>query len=119
MIKTPAEVIKDASHQTKCISAETAASMLLASDQVLLIDVREPTEITNTACIEMAINIPRGVLEMKINEVCAHADTTILIHCATGGRATLSAVALQNMGYKNIHVISANFDDIHHHIQNG
>jgi rhodanese-related sulfurtransferase len=35
-----------------------------------------------------------------------------LIHCAAGGRASLSASALQTMGYSNIHVIDAKFDEI-------
>ena len=49
---------------------------------------------------------------MKITEICEKHDAPILIHCKTGGRASLSANTLQIMGYSNVHVISANYDDI-------
>ena len=49
---------------------------------------------------------------MKITEICDKDDTPILIHCAAGGRASLSAHTLQIMGYSNVHVIDAKYDDI-------
>ena len=49
---------------------------------------------------------------MKISSICPKPDTLILLHCAGGGRASLSALTLQEMGYTNVHAITAMFEDI-------
>ncbi len=49
---------------------------------------------------------------MKVTEYCESADTPILLHCAAGGRAALSACTLQMMGYTNVHVIDHKFEEI-------
>lgn len=111
MLKTPAQVIEAAKGRTNCISPEKAAALMAKLNNALLIDVREPTEAAQGS-LKGAINIPRGVLEMRIGEFCSVANTPIFIHCAAGGRAALSAAALQDMGYENLYVIAARFDEI-------
>jgi len=49
---------------------------------------------------------------MKIPDLCPEPDTVIFTHCAGGGRASLSAARLQEMGYTNVHIILAKFDEI-------
>ena len=49
---------------------------------------------------------------MKIMDICDKHDAPILVHCKTGGRASLSANTLQIMGYSNVHVIVADYDDL-------
>lgn len=106
MIKTLPEIVGPAKAQCQLVSAEDAAKIIDATPEAVVIDVREPGEVAQL-CAEGTINIPRGVLEMKVGEVVKAADQPILIHCATGGRAALSAVALMNMGYTNVRVIDA------------
>jgi rhodanese-related sulfurtransferase len=36
----------------------------------------------------------------------------ILTHCAAGGRASLAAARLHEMGYSNVHAVTAKFADI-------
>ncbi len=71
----------------------------------LLIDVREPAEHADNGAVG-AINIPRGLLEMKLMEIEKDATRPIYIHCASGARATLSAEALMRVGYENVSVIT-------------
>jgi rhodanese-related sulfurtransferase len=59
-----------------------------------------------------SINISRGLIEMKVPKLCPEPDTLILTHCAGGGRASLAALTLQEMGYTNVHAITAKFEDI-------
>ena len=73
----------------------------------LLIDVREPAEHANVAAVG-AINIPRGLLEMKLMEIEKDAARPIYLHCASGARATLGAEALTRLGYENVTVITCN-----------
>ena len=72
----------------------------------LFFDRNEDTKLKDS------VNIPRGLLEIKIIDICDKHDTPILVHCRTGGRASLSANTLQIMGYSNVHVILADYDDL-------
>jgi len=35
-----------------------------------------------------------------------------LTHCGGGGRASLAALTLKQMGYKNVYAITATYDDV-------
>lgn len=81
----------------------------------VVIDVREPAEF-ETGHIPGSINIPRGVLEFQVDAhpAVAHVSDTALSHkerpvvvvCRTGGRAALSAVNLQRLGFCNVRSIA-------------
>ncbi len=110
MLKTLPELIAEARSGQHCIDAETAVGEL-ANGSGVLIDVREPMELE--ACRTAgAVNIPRGVLEMKVGEICPDSEQPIYLHCATGGRATLAGEQLQRMGYSNVSVITCAADKI-------
>ncbi|WP_369600224.1 rhodanese-like domain-containing protein [Hahella sp. SMD15-11] len=109
MLKPLSELVAEAKRHCTCLSLEEAEQWVRETPGVLLVDVREPAEHAAGA-IQGFINIPRGVLEMKLPELCPHPDHPILLHCATGGRAALSAAALKAMGYRQVHIIDAPFD---------
>lgn len=110
-MKTAQELIAEAKAQTCCISAEDAKQKISGISDMLLLDVREPGEVDQQK-VSGFLNIPRGVLEMKIADICPKPNTPIFIHCATGGRAALSAVQLGKMGYSNVYVIDCNCDTL-------
>ena len=99
-----------ASTEIKSINPQ-GASELVTGQNAIIIDVREPAEFEK-ACLIDSTNIPRGLLEMKIADLCDNPDQLILVHCGAGGRASLAASTLQTMGYSNVHVIDAPFDKI-------
>ena len=111
MIKPASEFIAEAQQNCKCINPTQAKNMLNYNDSLIVIDVREPAEAQEKK-LNCSINIPRGLLEMKTPTQCPNHETTILVHCAAGGRASLAAVRLNEMGYKNVYAITAKFDDI-------
>ena len=59
-----------------------------------------------------SVNISRGLLEMKVQQICPLASSVILTHCGGGGRASLAAHTLQQIGYENVYAITAPFDEI-------
>ncbi|RRJ83752.1 rhodanese-like domain-containing protein [Aestuariirhabdus litorea] len=111
MLKPLSELVADARRQCRTVDPEEARALLAADPVPLLIDVREPEEAVQHA-VEGAINIPRGVLEMKLMAMCHNPMQPILIYCATGGRAALSAVALQAVGYRDVRVILGDCESI-------
>lgn len=111
MLKTLQERVAEAKRHCTCLSVEEAERLVRETPGVVLLDVREPGEHQADA-IQGFLNIPRGVLEMKLPELCPHPDHPVLLHCATGGRAALSAEALSAMGYRNVHIIDAPFETL-------
>lgn len=111
MIKPVSEFIEAAKTQCKCVTAAEAKSLLEKNPDATIIDVREPKE-AEEAKLSNSINIPRGLLEMKIVDLCPNPDQPIFIHCGAGGRASMAAARLQEMGYTNVHVINAKFTEI-------
>lgn len=111
MIIPASDLIAAAKLQCNCLEPVAAKLLFDRHDNAVIIDVREPKE-AEESCLIDSTNIPRGLLEMKITSVCEDHGTPIFIHCAAGGRASLSASTLQTMGYSNVHVIDATFDEI-------
>ena len=104
------DLLKIITPNQRRINAEQAKKEL-EQNKGLLIDVREPAEHATKAAIG-AINIPRGLLEMKLMEIEKDAARPIYLHCASGARATLSAEALTRVGYENVTVITCKAEQI-------
>ena len=111
MIIPVSELFASAKMQCSCKDTSEAKQFFDSNDTALIIDVREADEAEQIS-LSVSVNIPRGMLELKITEYCDQHDMPILVHCAAGGRAALSASTLQMMGYSNVHVIDAKVEDI-------
>ncbi|GJM04167.1 MAG: sulfurtransferase [marine bacterium B5-7] len=111
MIIPVSKLVESAKSHCHCVDPVSAKIFYDQHDNAIIIDVREPGE-AEASKLNDSTNIPRGVLEMKIEKSCPEADRPILLHCAAGGRASLSAHTLEMMGYSNVHVINATFDAI-------
>ncbi len=79
-------------------------------DDIFIIDVRTVAE-NQSGAVPGAVNIPRGMLEFRIGltEVWEAAGKNppqktdpIFVYCSTGGRGSLSAKALMQLGYTNV-----------------
>lgn len=110
MLKPMSELLQQASQNVQLITAQKAAEEL-KQNKGLLIDVRESAEHFASAAVG-AINIPRGVLEMKIMEIEKDPQRPIYLHCASSLRATLGAEQLARIGYTNVSVITCKMDKI-------
>jgi rhodanese-related sulfurtransferase len=111
MIKTAGELIAEAQTKIDCLDVLSAKALYENSENAFIIDVRE-SDSAETSKLVDSINISRGLIEMKVPKLCSDPDTLILTHCAGGGRASLAALTLQEMGYTNVHAITAKFQDI-------
>ncbi len=104
------ELLSQVKNNITQITAPQALT-LLTDENSLLIDVREPAEFAQQA-VKGAINIPRGLLEMKMLTMHPDENKTIIIHCATSARASLAAEQLQRVGYTNVYAISCQLEAI-------
>ncbi len=79
------------------ITASELKTRMDASDDIQLIDVRQPDEYA-FAKIEGARLIPLGEIMSRMNELDENRET--VIHCKMGGRSARAIEALQQTGYK-------------------
>ncbi len=83
------------------------------SEQYFVIDVREGTEIEETGIIANAVNIPRGLIEMKLtpsnDDKGLNANTPIIVYCGGGSRASLAGKTLIELGFKNVQNLQGGF----------
>ena len=109
MAMTLHELVAEAKAQISEIDIATAAQAV--AQGVTLIDIREPAEF-EAGRLAGAVSIPRGVLEFKTvdHPALASKDSRIVIYCRSGGRASLSALNLQRLGYTNIESIAGGIE---------
>lgn len=107
MTATVKSMLAEANASVPKLSPDEARAKL-GSDEVLLVDVRDPSEVSQTGKIEGAVNVSRGMLEFRADPESPYhnpafrKDRTVLLYCASGGRSALAAKTLQEMGYASV-----------------
>src|SRR5258708_22207901 len=109
--KTFRERVHDASKHVAMISPEEA-KQFLDRGGVTLIDVGEEWQLRERGTIPGARNITRGELEIRADTEEQRRDPAlgdrrqkIILTCGGGGKATLSASALLEIGFTDVSVI--------------
>ena len=107
-MKTLADLIKEAHMVVPKINCEELAAN---KDDLMLIDVRESSELEETGSIDGALNIPRGLIEMKLipNNESMNVNTPIVVFCGGGSRAALAGSTLLDLGFKNVKNLEGGF----------
>ena len=99
-------LIDESASRITNIKTEALRQLLQSNRDVVLIDVRTPTEITTLGGTIDAgsqnININRGWLEFRIAEAVPDKSTPIVVYCGINQRSPLAADALQRMGYEQV-----------------
>jgi rhodanese-related sulfurtransferase len=104
-------LFQQARQNVQQVTAQKAA-LELRENNGLLIDVRESTEYLADP-VKSAINIPRGILEIKMIEMEKDPERPIYLHCSTALRAALAGEQLARIGYTNVKVIICKIHEIH------
>jgi rhodanese-related sulfurtransferase len=80
----------------------------LRSGGVLVVDVRDPTEVQQSGRVKGAVNVSRGMLEFRADPESQYhnpafsRDKAVLLYCGSGGRAALAGKTLKDMGYGTV-----------------
>jgi len=102
-----AQMLEAANLVVPRVSPAEAAAMI-ARGNTVVVDVREPGELA-AGKVAGAINIPRGMLEFRADPLSPYndrslaRDKTVIVYCASGGRAALAGRTLREMGYGTVY----------------
>jgi rhodanese-related sulfurtransferase len=104
---TAAGLVADAKSRIQNLSPEEVRAEL-SRGGVVLIDIRESSELTENGAIPESVHAPRGMLEFYADPTSPYYRTEfdpngrIILTCASGGRSALAVDRLQQMGFSNI-----------------
>ncbi len=100
-------LIDEANAEIETVSAADAIK-IAQSDDVVIVDIRDPREIERDGRIPGAFSCTRGMLEFWIDPASPYAkpifqqDKKFIFHCAGGMRSALAAKTAQDMGLKPV-----------------
>ncbi len=83
------------------ISPDLLYGMTAGSNDVFILDVRKPNELTEKGWIENAVNIPLFELADSTAYLPSF-DTPIVSYCGTGWRCTIALTTLEAMGWEDV-----------------
>jgi rhodanese-related sulfurtransferase len=91
------------------VEIPAAEAIKLATDpNVVIVDIRDPRELTAEGRIPGSMHAPRGMLEFWIDPASPYAkpvfgeDKRFIFHCAAGWRSALATQTVQKMGLKPV-----------------
>lgn len=115
MALTLAQMVAGARSEAREIPPVRAAEAHNRAELHLIVDVREPGEYRK-GHLPGAVNIPRGVLELRADPASPGADAAlssdrsarVLVYCTKGpgARSLLAAQTLSLMGYEHVEVLA-------------
>ncbi|HTQ24465.1 MAG TPA: molybdopterin-synthase adenylyltransferase MoeB [Candidatus Binataceae bacterium] len=108
MAKTSKNILDEARSQIKSVDIDEARRMLEKPGTVLL-DVRESDE-WRQGHIPQAVGIPRGFLELRVEEKVPDHKAPVIVQCASGTRSLLASRSLREMGYENVYNLTGGFN---------
>ncbi|MCA9658469.1 MAG: molybdopterin biosynthesis protein MoeB, partial [Myxococcales bacterium] len=97
--------VKQAIHE---VSVEETKARAEASEPPVVVDIRERDEYEQ-GYIPKAHWIPRGFLEIKVEDLVPERDREIILYCAGGTRSALAARSLGELGYSKVSSMAGGF----------
>ena len=86
---------------------------MVGREDTVIVDVRDPAELADTGKIPGALNVSRGMLEFRacesspMHDETFSKDKTVVVYCASGGRAALAGKTLIDLGFSDVRSLGA------------
>jgi len=112
MAKTAKDLVDAANAVVPKITAAQAQESI-SKGNALIVDVRDAPEVQQSGKVAGAVHVPRGMLEFRADPESPYhdqnfaKDKTVLVYCASGGRAALGGQALKELGYGEVYNLGA------------
>lgn len=108
MATTYTDLIADVRRQIRTVTLDEIKQRLEAKAPMVLVDVREKDE-WRGGYIPGAIHVPRGFLEIQIEQKVPDKTAPIVLYCAGGTRSALAAKTLEGLGYTHVESAALGF----------
>jgi adenylyltransferase/sulfurtransferase len=108
MPKTYKQLMEETRQVVPEASVEEVKTRLERGEPWTLLDVREREEYRE-GHLDGALSVPRGFLEIRIEETVPEKNTPILAYCAGGVRSLIAARTLKEMGYDKVVSMSGGY----------
>jgi len=95
------QLVNEVKKEIQEIDPAALKKMQQSGDDFVLIDVREPDEVSR-GTIPGAVAIPRGKLVLDIDTATTDKDKKLVLYCGGGSRSALAGWMLKKMGFKNV-----------------
>jgi rhodanese-related sulfurtransferase len=82
---------------------------LIAAGNTLVVDVRDAPEVEKSGRVAGSVHVSRGMLEFRADpgspshDPRLATDKTIIVYCASGGRAALAGKLLKDLGFNAVY----------------
>ena len=103
-----ADLIAQVRKSVREVSLDEIKRRLESKAEMTLVDVREKEEV-RAGFIPGAISIPRGFLEIQVEQKLPDKKAKIVLYCAGGTRSALAAKTLQELGYEHVETANPGF----------
>ena len=110
MSKSFRDLMNEARHSVPEWTADDVRQRTSNGAGYRVIDVREKEEYRE-GHLPGAVSVPRGFLDMRIEETVPDKDARIVLYCAGGTRSLLAGRTLKEMGYTNVTSMAGGFGD--------
>src|SRR2546426_3717920 len=101
MAKTYKQIMDEARQIVPEVSPEQVKARLDKGEHPVVLDVREKEEVRQ-GYVPGALSLPRGFLEMRVEEGVPEKNTPIVAYCGSGTRSLLAGRILKELGYTNV-----------------
>jgi len=108
MAKTYKELMDEARQIVPEVTIEDVKAQMGNGAKPTLLDVREREEYRE-GHLEGAVPLPRGFLEIRIEETVPDKSAPIIAYCAGGVRSLIAARTLKEMGYEHVTSMSGGY----------
>ncbi|MBL8722351.1 MAG: molybdopterin-synthase adenylyltransferase MoeB [Myxococcales bacterium] len=108
MAQTYADLIAGIRKTVREVSLEEVKRRLETKAPMVLVDVREKEEF-RAGFIPGALSLPRGFLEIQVEQKLTDKNAPIVLYCAGGTRSALAAKTLGELGYTNVESANPGF----------
>ena len=101
MARTYQQIMDEARKTVPEVSPDEVKTRIDGSQKPVVLDVREKEEYRQ-GFLPGAVSVPRGFLEMRIEDAVPDHATPIVAYCAGGTRSLLAGRILRELGYENV-----------------
>ena len=108
MAKTFKDLMEEARREVPEWSIDQVKEQLGNGNGYALVDVREKEEYRE-GHLDGAISLPRGFLEIRVEQEVPDKSRPVIAYCAGGTRSLLAARQLKDMGYQNVISMSGGY----------